>query len=329
MPTIRRRASGSWQAQVRLAGLRPLSRTFENRADAVRWARQIETQVERGDLGVSASSLRRTSLAELIERYRDTVTVLKRSCFKETVLLNALLRQPFTRLTLSALTPQHFADYRDLRCRTVKSSTVNHDLTVLNQVYRMARAEWGIPVGNPLDGLRRPKADPARNRRLMEGERAKLLAAADGCRNDHIKAVILFAIETGMRRGEILSVAWDDLDRDRRTLRIPRTKTGVPRTIPLTDAALAILNEQAAKGATRPFPLTTESFHMAWKRLIERSGIEDLHFHDLRHEAVTSFFERGLTIPEVALISGHRDPRMLFRYTHLRPEDVGAKLSAA
>jgi len=106
-----RRSSGNWQAIVRLAGLKPLSRTFEHKADAQRWARQIETQIERGDLADTASVLRKTALASLIERYRDTVTIYKRSRIHETALLNALLRHDFTRLTLSALTPLHFADY--------------------------------------------------------------------------------------------------------------------------------------------------------------------------------------------------------------------------
>lgn len=325
MASIRRRGK-TWQAQVRLTGLRPLSRTFQHKADAQSWAKEIETQISRGDLGAGSSSLRTTSLASLIERYRDCVTIRKRGCLKETALLNALLRHRFTRLTLSALTPQHFADYRDLRSRTVKASTINHALGLLNQIYRMARSEWGIPVINPLEGLRRPKADPARNRRLNEGELKLLIQAADICRNLHVKPLVLFALETAMRRGEILGMEWKDLDRAKRTLRIPSTKTGIPRTIPLTMQAMEILKGQFERNSPRPFPLTVDSFDMAWKRLIRRSGINDLHFHDLRHEAITSFFERGLTMPEVALISGHRDPRMLFRYTHLRAEDVVSKL---
>ncbi len=91
---------------------------------------------------------------------------------------------------------------------------------------------------------------------------------------------------------------------------------------------MTILEEQRHMNLIRPFPLTMESFKLAWKRLIKRSGITDLHFHDLRHEAITRFFEMGLSVPEVALISGHKDYRMLARYTHLRPEDVASKLWA-
>ena len=325
MASIRRLKSGKWQVQIRAVGLRPLARSFAIKASAKKWARQIETQISQGDLGAGLDILRKTTLASLIERYRDTITVLKKSQLSETVLINSLLRHPFTGLNLAALTPQHFADYRDLRAKTVKASTINHDLAILNQVYRLARAEWAIPVINPLAGLRRPKADRSRDRRLMPGELARLMDAAQKCRNKHIRPMVQFAIETAMRRSEILAILWADIDHDRRTLHIPLTKTGNPRTIPLTANALAILAKQ---DCPRPFPMSVESFHMAWKRLIKRSGITDLHFHDLRHEAITRFFEVGLSVPEVALISGHKDYRMLARYTHLRPEDVANKLWA-
>ena len=325
MASIRRLQSGKWQVQIRVSGLRPLARSFESRASAQKWARQTETQLSEGDLGAGSDILRKTTLASLIERYRDSITVLKKSRSSEAVLINAMLRHPFTQMSLAALTPRHFADYRDLRARTVKASTINHDLAILNQVYRLARSEWAVPVINPLAGLRRPKADRSRDRRLMPGEVDQLMDAAQKCRNKHIRPMVEFAIETAMRRSEILAIAWADIDHHRRTLHIPVTKTGNPRTIPLTANAIAIL---ARRDGPRPFAMSVESFHMAWKRLINRAGIRDLHFHDLRHEAISRFFEMGLSVPEVALISGHKDYRMLARYTHLRAEDVASKLWA-
>lgn len=325
MSSIRRLKSGKWQVQIRASGLRPLARSFASKVSAQNWARQTETQISQGDLGAGLDALRKTTLASLIARYRDTVTVLKKSQLSETVLINSLLRHKFTGLSLAALSPGHFADYRDMRAQTVKASTINHDLAILNQIYRLARSEWSIPVINPLAGLRRPKADRARNRRLMPGELALLLQSAEKCRNRHIRPMVEFAIETAMRRSEILGMTRANIDYEKRTLHIPETKTGNPRTIPLTANAVAILAKQ---DGPRPFPMSVESFHMAWKRLIKRTGITDLHFHDLRHEAITRFFEMGLSVPEVAVISGHKDYRMLARYTHLRPEDVASKLWA-
>ncbi len=131
-----------------------------------------------------------------------------------------------------------------------------------------------------------------------------------------------------MRRGEIVSAQWADVDLENRTLHIPITKNGHARTIPLTPAAVIILNTLPRQSECI-FPMSGNAVRLAWERLKRREGITDLRFHDLRHEAVSRFFEMGLTVPEVALISGHRDARMLFRYTHLRAEDVGKKLRDA
>ena len=325
MATFRRR-KGRWQAQVRITGAPPKSRTFIRKEDAQRWALETEALIQRGDLQQGQELLRKTTLRHLLVRYRDDVTPHKRGAANETILVNMLLRQPFVDHALAEIGPNYFTRYRDDRLKAVKATTISHELTLFSHAYRIARLEWGIPVKNPLEGLRRPKADRPRDRRLQAGEREALLEAAAQCRNTAILPMVRFALETAMRRGEILAIRWEDLDRDKRTLRIPVTKNGHPRTIPLTREAVAILAGRASGETVGPFPLTMEAFKLAWKRLVRRAGIADLHFHDLRHEAVTAFFERGLTMPEVALISGHRDPRMLFRYTHLRPEDVGAKL---
>jgi len=162
-------------------------------------------------------------------------------------------------------------------------------------------------------------------------EAGELDALLHGCtlgRTPLLAPVIQFAIETGMRRGEIVSATWDNVDLDKRTLHIPITKNGHARTIPLTPKAVELLAD-LPRTDDRVFPITGNAIRLAWVRLKKRVGIVDLRFHDLRHEAISRFFEMGLSVPEVALISGHRDPRMLFRYTHLRAEDVGKKLHNA
>jgi integrase len=137
--------------------------------------------------------------------------------------------------------------------------------------------------------------------------------------------IILTAIETGMRRGEIVNIWRANLDLDQRTLHLPITKNGHPRTIPLSTKAVDIIRN-VPRTDERVFPITANALRLAWEKLRRRAGITNLHFHDLRHEAISRFFERGLSVPEVALISGHRDYRMLFRYTYLRAEDVAKKL---
>jgi integrase len=128
-----------------------------------------------------------------------------------------------------------------------------------------------------------------------------------------------------MRRGEIISMCWDHLDLEKRTLLIPNTKNGYARTIPLTSSAVRIIGG-VDEVQERVFPITANAFRLNWERVKRRADIEDLHFHDLRHEAISRFFEMGLNAPEVALISGHRDMRMLFRYTHPLREKIKEKL---
>ena len=176
-----------------------------------------------------------------------------------------------------------------------------------------------------MSNIRVAGSSQQRERRLRPGELEKLIEAAQSCRNPYVIPIIHLAVETGMRRGEIISIQWDHLDLEKRTLLIPHTKNGYARTIPLTTTAVGIL-EEVHKIEERVFPITANAFRLNWERVKRRAGIEDLHFHDLRHEAISRFFEMGLNAPEVALISGHRDMRMLFRYTHLRAEDVARKL---
>jgi integrase len=143
--------------------------------------------------------------------------------------------------------------------------------------------------------------------------------------------MVELALETAMRRGELLNARWSDLSLIKKTLHIPVTKNDHPRTIPLTARAIALMErlKELSQGDEWIIPITLDSMRMAWKRVLKRAKLDDLHFHDLRHEAISRFFEHGLSIPEVAMISGHRDPRMLFRYTHPKPELVAEKLARA
>ena len=188
--------------------------------------------------------------------------------------------------------------------------------------------EWGLMLSsNPVDKVKMPPSSPARNRRLEDGEFERLEEASKQTKNPHIWPIIVFAIETGMRRGEILGLRWEHVDLDRRIAFLPLTKNGSSREVPLSTKAAKVLAAQRQRNDTpSPFPVTPNGFRLAWDRLRSRAGLSDLRFHDLRHEAISRFFELGLNIPEVAVISGHKDPRMLFRYTHLRAEEIVHKL---
>ncbi len=327
MATLRKRGD-KWQVQVRRQGCPAVSRSFIRKADAEAWARQAEAEADRMGLPVDPKILRQTTLRALIERYRDSVVVTKRGKDIETIILNAILRQPFVELALLAVTPATFSSYRDTRLKTVKAATICRELGILQHMYEVAIKDWSLPLAaNPLRAVRKPALAKGRDRRL-EGptELAALIDESANCRNKLIGPLFLFAIETGMRRGELVNARWNQVNIDHRTLHIPVTKNGHARTIPLSTTAIQILDHLPRIDDERIFPISVNAVKLAWRRLRERAGAEGLRFHDLRHEAVSSFFERGLNVPEVALISGHRDARMLFRYTHLKAEDIAAKL---
>ena len=129
-----------------------------------------------------------------------------------------------------------------------------------------------------------------------------------------------------MRRGELLSLTWQNINVEKRTAHLPITKNGDSRTIPLSSISIRILNYLPRHMSGRLFPISSEALRGVWRRTTNKLGIEDLRFHDLRHEATSRFFEKGLNVMEVAAITGHKDLGMLQRYTHLRAEDLAKKL---
>jgi integrase len=184
----------------------------------------------------------------------------------------------------------------------------------------------GLSVRNVASDVSKPKEPSGRNRRLEWEEASTLLTSANQSQNIWLSPLIQIAIETAMRRGELLSIEWSDVDLDRRTIHLENTKNGSPRTVPLSLRAKEILAALPRDISGRVFPLKAVALRGLWRRTCKRAGIENLHFHDLRHEATSRFFEKGLNVMEVASITGHKDLRMLQRYTHLRAEDLAKKL---
>lgn len=325
MATIRKRGA-RYQVQVRRKGQRPVSKSFLTRADALAWARNAEARADRGELAAVQSDLQ--TVGDLLCRYETQIASKKRAYSAERYMLSLMLRDPLAAEPLATIRAGVIAEWRDRRLARVGAGTFLRHLTVLRHVFEVARKEWGVPIPvNPTVDVRKPKAPLARNRRLRPDEETALFGACGGCLNPLIEPTIRLALFTGMRRGELLSARWQNFDPEKRTLLIPMTKNGHPRKVPLDTAALAVIHRLRRGEDDRLLPVSDEAVKLAWKRLIKRAGIVDLHFHDLRHEAISRFFERGLTVPEVALISGHRDVRMLFRYTHLKAEDVAARLA--
>ena len=199
------------------------------------------------------------------------------------------------------------------------------ELSLLRRILRIAQEDWDVEIlANPLDRFTVKGQRGERERRLEGDEEERFLRACKAARNLWLLPTVLLALETGMRRGELLNARYEHLKNG--LLTIPKTKTGASRTIPLTPNAQRIITALPRSITGFLLPISSNALRLAWERARKRAGIDDLRFHDLRHEAISRFFEMGLSIPEVALISGHKDYRMLARYTHLRAEDLVKRL---
>lgn len=322
MATIRRRGK-KFQVQIRRAGYAPISKSFSYHADAKAWARETERAL---DMGASVHmGPSRSTLGETLKRYREEITVHKKGRLAEERRINRLLRDPISKVATQNLTSEMLAKFRDRRIKDGHRACA-YDLVIIRHAVEISRKEWGVALAsNPVDLVRKPKAQRPRERRLEAQELTRLRKASSMTRVAYLWPLIHLAIETAMRRGELLALEWSNIDFDQRTATLVDTKNGSPRTVPLTPQAVSTL-QSIPKTKHRVFPVSANAVRQSWDRLVKRARLKDLHFHDLRHEAISRFFEKGLSVPEVALISGHRDYRMLARYTHLRAEDVAKKL---
>ena len=309
-------------------------KTFDAKADAEVWARRIEEEIDRGvDRAVFASRVEAetTTLHEALDRYEREVTPGKKGRADERYKLDVWRRSALAARPLASIPGKDLAAWRDteLGCGSAPG-TIRRRLALLAHVFVIARREWGLSsLTNPADNVRLPPPGPPRDRRLVNDEYPRLLAAATAYGGD-IGPLITWAIETAMRRGEIAAMRWDHLDRKARVLLIPETKTGTPRRVPLSTAALAVLDVRMhglpRRIDGRVWGMRPDSVSQAFERVCKAAGIEGLTFHDLRHEATSRLFEKGLNPMEVAAITGHKTLQMLKRYTHLRAEDLVGRL---
>ena len=324
MATLRKRVN-KWQAIVRHQSIGTTAKSFSSKSLALKWSLAQEQAIESGAFGRVSPS--KVTLGELLKRYLDIITPSKRGADVERRRLKRLIGDDISSYQLDRLSSQVIAKFRDRRLLDGRR-TCQYDLILIRHCIKLAINEWGLMLSsNPVDKVKLPPSSRSRDRRLNTGEFDRLEKAARLTQNPHIWPVVVFAIETGMRRGEILGITWECVDFDSRTVHLPITKNGSSRDVPLSSKATQILKEQNERQLPCPFPVTDNAFRLAWDRLRSRADLGDLRFHDLRHEAISRFFEMGLSMPEVALISGHKDPRMLFRYTHIKPESVLAKLN--
>ena len=337
MATITRRKAG-YQVQVRRKGYPTRSKCFINRRNAEKWARQVENELDRG-IFVDRTEADKQTLGEMLDRYAREVSPTHKGHRNEVICITAMQRDPLCQRKASALSSKLLAEWRDRRLQAVSAATVSREMNLLSAAINCARKEWGIHIDNPVSLIRRPAAGAGRKRRLAADEVQRLLSVlraggrrADGtfdggARNHWLAPLVTLALETAMRQGELLKLTWRDVNPQARTAHLPVTKNGDARTVPLSSKAVQILNALPHSISGRVFPLTKNAVQQAFRRACKRAGVEDLRFHDLRHEAVSRLFENGFNPVEVAAISGHRTHAMLARYAHAQTTELAKKLA--
>ncbi len=324
MATLTKRGDGQWQAKVRRKGYPVVSKTFDTKAKADRWARSIEAEMDHGAF-VSRAEAESTTLKEALDRYLNEVTPTKKGARQETDRINAWKEHELADRFLASLRSVDFAQYRDQKLADgASASTIRNHLNIISHLFNIARKEWGMEsLMNPIQNIRMPKLPSGRDRRLQDGEEAMLLEDSEY----PLKQLIILALETGMRMGEILAMRWDKVDLKNSTAVLEDTKNGERRVVPLSSRAKEAITTLPRHIKGDLFPgLTNTSVSHRFAKLCKRKRIEDLRFHDLRHEATSRLFEKGLDMMEVASITGHKTLHMLKRYTHLKAEDLAKKL---
>lgn len=324
MATIEQRSNGTWRAKIRKKGYPQLSGSFDTKAEAQRWAAEMEGDMSRKRF-VDTREADRTTLKEALERYKEEVTVNKKGAVQEKTRIKTWSESKYGSKSLAELKSSDLAEYRDSRLKEgVSTNTIRLALALISHLYTVAIKDWGIEgLTNPVAKLRMPKGSRERDRRPTSAELKAVIKAAAGVHHE-MPAIIEIAVETAMRRGELIGLKRENIRG--KHLVLEDTKNGSRRLVPLSIRARELLDSLPARIDGSVFSLAAHSVTQYFVRACKEAKVENLHFHDLRHEGTSRFFEKGLALMEVATITGHRTLSNLRRYTHLCPDRLAEKL---
>ena len=315
MATFQKR-SGNWRAIVTKLGFPRQTRTFDSKSDAEAWARAVETEMDRGHF-ISRKEAENTTLTEALDRFEREKN--KKGVQQYTSLVNVWKRHPLSKRFLASIQGKDIAEYRDKRLETVGAQTVLHEIGLLSRIYNTAIKEWGMGgLLNPVVQIRKPRMPKSRDRRLRTGEMERIVAATE---SSFLPDLVPFAVETGMRQGELAGMTWGLVDLKKRIATLPETKNGEKRNIPLSPKAVRILSDLLRRIDGKVWGIEPHSISQAFRKAVSRARntyekeceekggkpdpgyLVDLTFHDLRHEATSRFFEKGLNPMQVAAIT--------------------------
>lgn len=337
MATIEKRKSDNgsttYRVKIRLRGYPPQTASFERITDAKKWAQQTEAAIREGRHFKTVEAKKHT-LGELIDRYvRDVLPRKGRTPRFGTIQESQLnwWKDELGAYLLSDLTAAMIAEKRDMLASSKlkndkqrSAATVNRYLAALSHAFSIAVKEWGWLEDNPLRKVSRLREPRGRVRFLSDNERKALL---DACRNStslFLYPIVVLALSTGARHGEILGLKWDDVDMQRGIIILHETKNGERRVLPLTGHALELMREHAKVRRidtdyifpSRRGDAPIEIRH-GFEQALQDAKIDDFRFHDLRHSAASYLAMNGASLAEIAEVLGHKTLQMVKRYAHL------------
>lgn len=336
MATFEKRGS-AWRAQVKKNGVRK-SGTFDTKAEATAWAATTEAEIIAGKRGRVPDK----SFGDLLERYADEVSSTKRGERWERMRIGLLCRDGVAKVRLADLSAANFAAWRDRRLRSVSAASVRREWTLISHALNVAVREWRWLPENPIKTVRRPAPPRARDRRISADEIDRLIfamgydySAPPTTATARVGAAFLFAIETAMRAGEICALTWADVDLGARVARVTGVIAGGGKTaaarrdVPMSTEAVRIMGQLSRENEENTlnyvFCLNSQQIDALFRKAKARSMIENLHFHDTRHEAITRLAKR-LDVLDLARMVGHRDLRMLMVYYNETAAELAKKL---
>jgi integrase len=325
MATIRKRF-GKWQVQIRRHNYPQIIKSFKEKSTASKYAREIELKMDKQQFE-DYSNAASTTLRDILTRYRDEITPKKKGAKWETYKLNLLIRHKISSLSLIHLNPTALCALKNELSINRKPGTVKHYFNFINNAWNTAERVWGInlPPKNPIKYVILDKVYDRRDRILNEEEYKKLLASASVSNLRILNDMIILAYQTAMRFGEILKLNRRDVDLNKRLITLRDTKNGEDRTIPISNIAIEVLRKYPF--GERYFIIKRDQFRHYFEQACRRAEINNFRFHDLRACAITKMFLSGMTVPEVAVISGHKTWSQLSRYTRIKPEQLIDKIN--
>ncbi|MTI12252.1 integrase, partial [Sansalvadorimonas verongulae] len=339
------RKGNSYQALVRTkknGRYYSLTKTFSKKVLAVQWARDKEYDIERGQYA-DLSAIEGVTVRACIDRYIKEVSPIKPIGKSKLAVLRRVQRSSIADEQIGTLETGDIVAFCVQRKSVdgAEPATITQDVIYLSGVVKMAMSVWGFPIkSNPVEDAKAFLIQKRLIGKPKQRERRPTAAELEAFRqvvaaNKRIRLpmcdLVEFAIASAFRLGEICRITWEDLDSDKGTILIrdrkdPNQKIGNNQCVPLSSEALEVIARQP-RFEERIFPVDARSVSTVFTRQCKKAGIEDLHFHDLRHEGTSRLFERGLEIQQVAMITGHKSWSMLQRYTHLKPADVVSRLN--